>query len=430
MDLRERLRMLKAAGASRTAAQTPTAPMMGADPVHTGPRPVLLAGLPDGYGRPCVSGEAFYFETRYPIKTYRGPLSYDYLLQVPLASWSLLSPLPEGLRIDQAVFLDTETTGLAGGSGTYAFLVGLGFFADEMFVVRQYFLRDYHEEGPMLEALEQELQRFRFLVTYNGKSFDWPLIETRFRMSRRRVPSIGSIHLDLLHPARRIWKERLGSCTLTNLERAVLGVEREGDVPGALIPELYFDYLRTGRTEPLMGVIEHNRLDLFTLAVLLGWVGHLLTDPLRPTPDGELAGPEDLLAVGRLLAHRGEAVRAITCLETAQSRCISALLRARINQELSRLYKRLGRFDEAAAVWEQMLTQPGKASLYAHVELAKFYEHVAHDFERASTLTNMALTLTERKGAWLQVFSRDPLYGQDALRHRLQRIHRKQERQG
>ena len=142
-------------------------------------------------------------------------------------------------------FLDTETTGLAGGSGTCAFLVGIGRITPEGFRVRQFFMRDYCEEASLLDAVSRHLAPFRVLITYNGRSFDQPLLETRYRLNRSRPPFGKLEHLDLLHGARRLWKLRYESCRLVDLETQVLGFERDGDVPGALIPYLYFEYLRT-----------------------------------------------------------------------------------------------------------------------------------------------------------------------------------------
>jgi uncharacterized protein YprB with RNaseH-like and TPR domain len=173
--------------------------------------------------------------------------------------------LPDPERL---VFLDTETTGLAGGTGTCAFLIGLGTVEGTGFAVRQFFLRDYVEEKAALEALAAALAGCEGLVTFNGKAFDVPLLETRYTLSRLPSPFSRLLHLDMLHPARKLWKLRLESCKLTHLERHVLGIEREGDVPGSDIPGIYFDYLRTGDARGLQPVFYHNALDIITLAAL------------------------------------------------------------------------------------------------------------------------------------------------------------------
>ncbi|HXA75562.1 MAG TPA: ribonuclease H-like domain-containing protein, partial [Candidatus Acidoferrales bacterium] len=167
----------------------------------------------------------------------------------------------------QWLFLDTETTGLAGGTGTYPFLVGIGWWDACGLEVEQFFMRDHSEEHSVLSALAERMAERPVLVTFNGKSFDWPLLENRFTMTRAiKVPPLAA-HLDLLHPARALWKLRLGSVRLVELERHVLDTERLGwhrgnDVASALIPQFYFDYLRGGTADPLAGVVKHNQMDL------------------------------------------------------------------------------------------------------------------------------------------------------------------------
>ena len=181
----------------------------------------------------------------------------------------------------QWLFLDTETTGLAGGTGTYAFLVGVAWWEAGGLQVEQYFMRDHGEEHAVLTALNERLAERHVLVTFNGKSFDWPLLETRFTMTRAIRPRAPAAHLDLLHPARQLWRLRLGSVRLSELERHVLGAERLGwsrrnDLDSALIPQIYFDYLRGGSAEPLAGVFQHNQMDLRGLAALTGRILGLL----------------------------------------------------------------------------------------------------------------------------------------------------------
>src|SRR6202140_1174071 len=181
------------------------------------------------------------------------------------------------------LFLDTETTGLSGGTGTYAFLIGLAWWDAGGLQVEQLFLRDFSEEHSLLHELAARLAERPVLVTFNGKSFDWPLLENRFTMTRAiKVPQLAA-HLDLLHPARALWKLRLGSVRLVELERHVLDAERPGwhrgdDVASALIPQFYFDYLRGGTTDPLAGVVKHNQMDLRGLAALFGKINSLLDE--------------------------------------------------------------------------------------------------------------------------------------------------------
>jgi uncharacterized protein YprB with RNaseH-like and TPR domain len=197
--------------------------------------------------------------------------------------------------VSEWLFLDLETTGLAGGTGTYAFLVGLGRITPEGFHLRQHFLGDLAAERELLAALAPELEAAPLLVTYNGKLFDAPLLETRYRLARMRWPLEERPHLDLLYPARRLWKLRCGSARLLDLEQMILGHARAEDVPGSLIPHLYFDYLRGGDARPLEVVFRHNAEDLLTLAALAARLLTLAASP-ETTHDDSL----ELLGLARL----------------------------------------------------------------------------------------------------------------------------------
>ena len=437
MDLRERLRLLKAAGASRAqgssgaraasphaAAQHPGS-KAGAGDAPSRPIPAVAGGALEGFLRTTPAGETFYMETRYPVEYCRGPLPLEAVYQVPSSVWDLLGRVPPTVDMRQAVFLDTETTGLAGGSGTYAFLVGLGFFQGTDFVVRQYFLRDYPEEDALLEAVAADLTPCRLLVTFNGKAYDWPLLETRFRLNRRPPPLAGVPHLDLLHPARRIWRERLPECSLTTLEAQILGVVRQGDVPGSLIPQRYFDYLRSGDAAPLADVVLHNRMDIVSLVSLAAWLGRMAADPFSPSPDGELVPGDDLFALGRLYLSRGGFPAGIRCLEGARERGVTCVSEARLQRELSAAYKRVKAHQEALAIWQEMTRGSGGLSLYPYVEMAKYYEHVAHDYRTAHAVTKQALTIAEQRRS--MAGGQNPAARRDleAVRHRLNRLERK-----
>src|SRR2546426_138922 len=218
------------------------------------------------------------------------------------------------------LFLDTETTGLAGGTGTYAFLIGLAWWDAGGLQVEQFFMRDFAEEHSLLHELAARVAERPVLVTFNGKSFDWPLLENRFTMTRSiAVPRLAA-HLDLLHPARALWKLRLGSVRLVELERQVLdaprlGWHRDDDVASALIPQFYFDYLRGGPVEPLADVVRHNQMDLRGLAALFGKVNALLSEPSSAAIGFESL---DLFGLSRFLQRRGDPNR-------AHSACAQAL---------------------------------------------------------------------------------------------------------
>jgi uncharacterized protein YprB with RNaseH-like and TPR domain len=220
----------------------------------------------------------------------------------------LLDPRAPRMAADPErwLFLDTETTGLAGGTGTYAFLVGLAWWDAAGLQVEQFFLRDYDDEHSMLTALAARLAERPVLVTFNGKSFDWPLLETRYRMTRSIHLPEPAAHLDLLHPARQVWRLRLGSVRLSELERSVLGApcsladwDRSHDVRSEMIPHIYFDYLRGGSPVPLLDVFRHNQMDLRGLAAIAVRMAALLDDP-----EAADAAALDLYGLARLVRQR------------------------------------------------------------------------------------------------------------------------------
>jgi uncharacterized protein len=289
-------------------------------------------------------------------------------------------------------FLDTETTGLAGGSGTCAFLVGVGRITPEGFRVRQFFMRDYCEEASLLDALTRHLAPFRVLITYNGRSFDQPLLETRYRLNRSRPPFGKLEHLDLLHGARRLWKLRYESCRLVDLESQVLGFEREGDVPGALIPYLYFEYLRTGRAARLLPVFHHNALDILSLACLTGIVPLAFKDPENlPFRHGaEIAG------IARWLREAGELEQARRLFRRAVAASMPGGslpddLLFRTLWDLAALERKLGDNQQAVTVWEDLSASSNAFRVPALEELAKHYEHRQKDPARALETTRAAL---------------------------------------
>src|SRR5579863_8294367 len=268
---------------------------------------VETTGLPGGEVETGL-GRHWEMEKLYEQHRRHGSFEISDLAELPAGLFGPISKREIGDAPPESwAFLDTETTGLAGGSGTIAFLIGVGRITPEGFRVRQFFLREHGEEASALEALAGHLRQFRVMVTYNGKAFDQPLLETRYRMARARTPFGGLAHLDLLFGARRLWKLRLESCRLVELERRILGVEREGDVPGAMIPQLYFESLRAGNADGLAPVFYHNALDILTLACLCGIVPRAFEDPDLVTFEhgAEMAG------LGRWWRQMGEPERAL-----------------------------------------------------------------------------------------------------------------------
>jgi len=303
----------------------------------------------------------------------------------------LANPPEAALDPAQWLFLDTETTGLAGGTGTYAFLVGLAWWDAGGLEVEQLFLRDYTEEHAVLEALAARMAERRVLVTFNGRSFDWPLLETRYRMSRRIPAATPAAHLDLLHPARQIWRLKLGSVRLMELERHVLtplgdvSWRRDDDIPGALIPQAYFSYLRGGGPKALSQVFRHNQMDLRGLAALASRLLALLADP-----DAAPGDALELYGLSRLEQRRGAADAARRLYERALAAGLPEEADRAARRELARLAKRDRDFDRATELWEDILGET-RDGLDAYEQLAIYYEHRAAEPGRALELTRQAL---------------------------------------
>ena len=319
---------------------------------------------------------------------------------------------------EQWLFLDTETTGLAGGTGTYAFLVGLAWWDAGGLQVEQFFMRDLDEEHSLLLELSERMSKRPVLVTFNGKSFDWPLLETRYRMTRAIPPCAPKLHLDLLHPARQLWRPRLGSVRLKELERHVLGDEnralewsRHDDIDSSLIPQMYFNYLRGGPAEPLAGVFRHNQMDLRGLAALAGKIltmfdsGHGLADAAHHSTQD----PLDLYGLSRLMQRRGEPARARELYETALGSGLPRQVERLAQRELAQLAKREQDYTRATSLWEELrrassltkrkspaiTSEDAPAALLAAIEaaeqLAIYYEHRAKQPQRAAELTAHAI---------------------------------------
>jgi hypothetical protein len=304
----------------------------------------------------------------------------------------LLSPGATAAVADprQWLFLDTETTGLSGGTGTYAFLVGLAWWEAGGLEVEQFFMRDLNEEWPVLAALAERLEKRRVLVTFNGKSFDWPLLETRYRITRTIAPPLPCAHLDLLHPARNLWRLRLGSVRLAELERQVLGWDRGEDLMSDLIPHIYHEFLRAGSPEPLLPVFRHNQMDLRGLATLACRVLALLADP-------ETCGQDalELYGVSRLCERRGELNRARKLYEQSITSSLPAETDRAARRSLARLAKREGDFRTARELWETAVGT-SREGLEAYEQLAIYYEHRAREPQRAAEIARQALAELRR----------------------------------
>ncbi len=281
-----------------------------------------------------------------------------------------------GVDTTRMLLVDTETTGLHGGSGTLPFVIGLAWFEGESLLVRQLFVPRPGQERPFLTRLAERLHASSLLVTFNGKCFDWPLLRTRFAMNRIALPP-PLPHLDLLHCARRVFKRRLGATRLQDLEAQVLDFHRRDDISGAEIPAVYFDWLRSGRPAAIERVLEHNAQDLISMAAVLAELCRRFDAP------SEEDAAEDCLGLARVADRCGDSARAASFARAAVERSDDAEVSFEACALLARLGVRAKAWDEAIGWLERAAALPSDHAASAHLVLARVLEHGKKDFVRA-----------------------------------------------
>jgi uncharacterized protein YprB with RNaseH-like and TPR domain len=358
-------------------------------------------------------GHYYYIENRYPLNYLYGGYPLAKALQIECRSIGRICGQP-GIQLNTAdfLFLDTETTGLSGGAGTVAFLIGTGCFEDNAFVLRQYFMRDYDEEAASLRALNQLLSKHKGLVTFNGKAFDWNILQGRYIFNRIKPGMSDPTHMDLLYPSRRIWRLKLESCRLVSLEENILGEYRVDDIPGALIPSVYFKYLEDRNAEDIKRIIRHNELDILSMVSLLIKISSMLENPLA-----EAECKQELLGLGRIFEKNGEYDNVMECFEE----CIKSdnfFVKDAACRKLSDMYKRSGNYEKAVEHWINMTNNSETVNIFPMVELAKYYEHKEKNIAKAIDIVEKAIQYSSRIG-----FCNNIHY--DDLKKRLSRLQRK-----
>jgi uncharacterized protein YprB with RNaseH-like and TPR domain len=383
-------------------------------------------------------GSCYVVTTTYPVDHSHGPLPLRTLLEQEPAA---LAPMLPGahLRGDssflQSAVIDTETTGLGGGAGTFAFMVGVGTFEEQRhgdgstglhFVVRQLFMRTPADEPALLTVLHRLLEGRSLLLSFNGRSFDVPLLRARYLLNRSFLPGEARLpalfgpeapHLDLLVPARQLWRRRLHSCRLGNLEQQLLGLTRsEEDVPGALIPEMYMQFQRTGHAGDMRRVFYHNAEDIVSTAAVAAQVCNVLLQAREPDHlDGR-----DWLSLGASYEKMQRWDDALGAYRYALERIDQPDAQEETFRRLSALCKRTRRWEDAVALWEQWLSTIPSGDATPYIELAKYYEWQAHDAAHAELWASFGLHTVRALPSWKR------LPGQlSDLERRLERIIRK-----
>jgi uncharacterized protein YprB with RNaseH-like and TPR domain len=339
------------------------------------------------------------FENSYMLGACYGQIPISMGLQIPGNILGFLSSSGEfeGLDLSTAVFLDLETTGLAGGTGTVPFLVGLAYYRDERFKVTQFFLNEMAEEDRLVRELAQFVRDmgFKSIVTYNGKAFDMPLVETRFALHRTPCPLRGLPHLDFLFSARSLWKHKYDSCRLFNLAQQIVQAERSEDIPGAEIPLRYFQYIRSGDFSLIDPILYHNQEDLLSL---LGVVvaGAVLVERHREAAERGEADAMDLYGVARLFEKAGDTTTSAALLEKALigGRGLTAEVSHHARKKLSHHFKKNKDWDKALSFWQEMATGE---EVDCFRELSMYFEHTAKDYGEAIRVAMEGLALSKGK---------------------------------
>jgi uncharacterized protein YprB with RNaseH-like and TPR domain len=377
--------------------------------------PYSIEQVLDGRFLDTPQGQAYVVEARYPPDYRHGekPIQITAPLHA-IAAWAGEQRLRD-CAPGSFAFLDTETTGLQGGAGTYAFLIGVGRFDGDEFHLAQFFMRDPVEEPAQLAALEEFLAPCEALVTFNGKAFDLPLLWSRYTVQGWRPPFSQTAHVDLLQLARRLWRDRLPNRSLGSLEVEILGAARSGDdVPGWQIPQMYFDYLHSGDARLLKSVFYHNAVDVVSMAALFNHMAGLLADPLG----GQVDHGIDLVALAKLFESMGDLDNATRLYLHGLEHDLPEPALIEAIQRLALIHKRQENYPEAVALWEQAARHQ---HLEAHVELAKFYEHRLGDAGQALYWTETAIEVANQPA--FPAYERRQWLAE--LEHRRQRLLRK-----
>ncbi|NQX64685.1 ribonuclease H-like domain-containing protein [Paenibacillus alba] len=319
------------------------------------------------------------------------------------------------------LFFDTETTGLGVGAGNVPFMVGIGFYTAESFTVEQLFIRNPAEEQAMLVYLQELLSRFTHIVSYNGRTFDWPILKNRYVLNRLKLNDAKLLQLDLLYSSRSLWRNTLPSCRLSKVEESRLGFERVDDVPGSMAPTLYFQYLAEKNPAILQGVFVHNEHDIVTLAALAIHFGKLLADDtpaFMPEPELEL---EELFRTGQWLDKMNRQRKAesyfnelFTRLMNDQEGEISSMDYEHAILQLAAFYKKRANYSRAVDLWKRWIAIKHASialQIDPYLELAMFYEHRERNWEQA---------IFYAEEAWAKLWRRRSLQRADKKQHEVE----------
>lgn len=340
---------------------------------HSFPIQKVISGREDT----TVFGNTFILEKHTSSEDRQGRVHFQLRPDFStLAAWRKYPGLID-IPLNRILFLDTETSGLSGGTGTFAFMIGLGYIDDQGFHLFQLFLRHPAEEMALLASLARLIEGFDVIVTFNGASFDIPLMNARHIMNAVQSPFANCLHIDLLPLARRLWKNRLASRRLGNLEIEILHLRRtQEEVPGWMVPEIYYDYLISGDARPLAGVFYHNEMDIRSLGALFLYIADLLTKPLAYVADEGL----DLIAIGRLFEELGQPKQALELYDAGIQAGLPVEFFIQTSLRYAEIFRKNGQISQSCNLWEKAANL---GSMEACIHLSKYYEHHEKSFNQA-----------------------------------------------
>lgn len=364
-------------------------------------------------------GEHLVVEKNYPLSHIHGSTELRSVLDIPghLTRIIAKDDAYKDFDFSNALFIDTETTGLAGGTGTLAFLTGIGFFDKNNFKVIQYFIRDYDEEAAALYSLNALLKNFKNIISFNGRCYDVPLLTTRYLLNRMENPLEDILHLDLLLSARRFYRERLESVSLSSLETNLLFIKRRGDIRGWEIPSVYFQFLNDRNPLPLKPVFYHNCMDILSMVAITDKIAKSLDDPIN----SESCQNQDYYCIGRVFEDMGMIEESIRCYNEAVK---VPEIKEKSYLQLSLLYKRLGNWHKAEELWIKMVEE-NLNTKFAVLELAKYYEHKVKDYNKALKAAQHALEIERKKDVFTGYAHKEEIA---ELKKRIKRIELKKEK--
>lgn len=335
-----------------------------------------------------------------------------------------LCGLQQPVAVEKMLFIDLETTGLAGGTGTYPILIGVGYWRESEFVLEQFFMEDFDREPASLVELARRLPQFSAFITYNGKAFDIPILRTRFVL-HRLAADWDKPNLDLLPLVRRLWRGVLPECSLHIVEKELLNISRQRDVDGSMVPQIYFDFLRRRDPTSMAVVFDHNAQDVVSLASLLLRLCYYYQYP----EDEEIAEALLQLGLSKIYERNRDLELCVQSMERALVYSRDPRLSFHIATHLARLYKRLGRWEESVEIWKMQIERGKLYNLEPFIELAKYYEHRQRDHQQAYRIVMQAIhyvddrqELSQLLGDWLNF---DPEQAINELTHRLRRLQRR-----